>query len=65
MLKIALINGISMSIFKFDHFLTYLGPFFDPFLAFGYIWGYIPIDCHIRIYTLCKQAKNCTHKCHN
>ena len=39
--KIALINGISMSIFKFYHFLTYLqyfGPFFTifcPLVIFG------------------------------
>merc|ERR1712055_185325 len=35
---------------------------FYPFLTFGYIWGQIPIDCHMRIYKLCKHAKNCTHK---
>ena len=51
--KIELINDISMNIF---------GPFFYPFLAFGYIWGQIPIVCHMRIYKLCIHAKNYTHK---
>ena len=62
MLKIALINGITMGILNFYHFFTYFGPFFilfDPFLAFGYIWGQITIDCHMHIYKLCKK---CTHK---
>ena len=49
---IALIKGISMSILKFYLFL----PILDPFLAFGYIWGQIPIDFHMRIYKLCKNA---------
>ena len=62
MLKIALINGITMGILNFYHFFTYFGPFFilfDPFLAFGHIWGKITIDCHLHIYKLCKK---CTHK---
>ena len=60
MYKIELINGISMSIFNFYNFLIYFGPFFDPFfypfLTLGYIWGQIPIDCHMCIYKLCKNA---------
>ena len=60
--KITLINGISMGIFDFNFFFTFFGPFFDPFLAFGYIWGQIPIDYHMCIYKLCKDANNCTHK---
>ena len=51
--KIALINGISMSIFKFYNFLPILCPFFYPFLAFIYIWGQISINCHVLIYRLC------------
>ena len=35
---------------------------FDHFLAFSYIWGQIPIDCHMGIYKLCKHAKNCTYQ---
>jgi len=35
--------------FNFYYFLSYFGPFFT-------------IDFHIRIYILCKYAKNCTHK---
>ena len=38
--KISLINGISISIFKFYHFLTYL-QFFGPFFT---------IFCHLVIY---------------
>merc|ERR1712215_427452 len=34
MQKIALINGISMGIFNFYHFLTYFWTLFDLFLAF-------------------------------
>ena len=60
--KNALINGISMAIFNFYNFLTHFGPFFDYFLAFGYIWGQITTDCHMRIYKFCKHAKNCTYK---
>ena len=51
-----------MSFLKFLPFWTYFGPFFYPFLVFGYIWGQIPIDCHMRIYKLCKHTKNCSHK---
>merc|ERR1712082_71251 len=48
--KIALINGISMGIFKFYHFLPFLDPFltlFWPLVIFGVkfllivIWAYI------------------------
>ena len=60
--KIVLINSISMGIFNFYHFLTNFGPFFDPFLVFGYIQGQIPIVCQMRIYKFCIHAKNCTHK---
>jgi len=60
--KIVLINSISMGIFNFYHYFTNFGPFFDPFLDFGYIWGQIPIDCYMRIYILCIYAKNYTHK---
>ena len=56
--KIALINGISMGFINFYHFL----PILDPFLAFGYILGQFPIYCHMCMYKLCNQAKNCTHK---
>merc|ERR1712105_561784 len=42
--KMELINGISMSIFKFYNFLIYFGPFFDPFLTLGYITcGFYPL----------------------
>ena len=47
-----------MSFLKFLPFRTYFGLFFYSFLAFGYIWGQIPIDCHMCIYKLCKHAKN-------
>ena len=59
MLKIALINGITMGILNFYHFFYLfwtLFILFDPFLAFGYIWGQITIDCHMHIYKLCKNA---------
>ena len=67
-LKIALINEITMGIFNFYPFLPILDPFltffdpFLPFLAFGYIWGQIPMECYMCIYRLCKNAKNLTHK---
>ena len=48
-------------LFKILTILDLFWTLFDPFLAFGYIWGQIPIDCHMRIYKLCKHAKNCTH----
>ena len=35
---------------------------FTIFLSFGYNWGQIPMDGHMLIYKLCKNAKNCTHK---
>jgi len=35
MLKMALINGISMGIFDFLPFFNYLGPFFALWLYFG------------------------------
>ena len=62
MLKIALINGISMGIFNFYNFFTYFGPFLTLFLAFGYNMGQFSIDFHMRIYKLCNNAKNGTHK---
>ena len=64
--KIELINGISMSIFKFYNFFyqfwTLFWPFFYPFLTLGYIWGQIIIDFHMLIYNFWKHAKNCTRK---
>ena len=59
--KIALIDGIFMSIFKFYHFDLFW-TLFEPFLAFGYIWGQINIDFLMRLYKLCKHAKSCIHK---
>ena len=59
--KIALINGISMGIFKFYYFLPILDRFL-PFLTFSYIWSQIPIEGHMHIYKLCENAKNLTHK---
>ena len=50
---------------RFTIFVPILDPFltlFGPFLAFDYIWGQISIDCHMRIYKLCKYAKNCSHE---
>ena len=51
-----------MGIYDFKNIFTFFGPFFDPFLTFGYIWGQIPIDFHMCIYILCKYAKNYTNK---
>merc|ERR1711942_117221 len=48
--------------FKFLQFFSLFWALFNPFypfLAFGYIWGQITIDCHMHIYKLCKK---CIHK---
>ena len=49
--------------FIYEHMKIYRNlTLYDPLLAFSYILGQFPIDCHMRIYKLYNHAKNCTHK---